>query len=115
MGAGIIIEHTELDISNINYGNFCLGQWLENESLFVNKLIHSETMRICLVNVYGTLVKLKELPKFDKLNQDTFNETLKRSKDWDATSSGIKGVQLMKSILVLDKLAEKKLAVTAGI
>lgn len=108
------MEHTDVDISAINYGNRQLDNWLSHEKSFVRMIIHSEPMRVCMTNVFHTLVKFGELQPFDKINSSMFEDALQRSKEWDATSSGFKGVQLMKCILSLDKLAEKRLSVTIG-
>lgn len=109
------MEHTELDISAINYGNKCLDNWLSHEESFVGMITKSEPMRICLVSTFHTLVKLGELLPLEKTSKETFDDAVKLSKEWDNNSIGFKGTQLIKSIIAINRLAEKRLSVTVGL
>lgn len=109
------MEHTDQDISAIEYGNKRLDDWLYHEPFFIKMILKSEPMRVCMVNVFHTLVKLGEIPPLEKTDKETLNDAVKKSKEWNQYSTGFKGTQLIKAILSITKLAEKRLELTIGV
>lgn len=110
------MEHSEYDIKIVNYGNFWLDKWLENEELFKERLVKSTPTRMCLTEVYRVLVRLNQLPIFWKSKDLSWvKEAIERATEWSPGASEAVVDSIAQAILVLNNLAEKRLQVTAGI
>lgn len=105
-----VIEHSELDISAIEYGNKILDHWLKSDSGTSNMIIDSAPIRFCLENVLKTLIKLGEVPKDYDLS-----EYMGATEEWGGYKNENHQRQIAKCILVLSVLADKRLKVTSGI
>lgn len=111
------MEHTEYDIKCIEYGNGRLDFFLRNESLFIDMINSSEALRYCMKSVYDILVKLGELPIFWKFKKsDEVKEAIVMAQEWAIDLTSISRIEsIAMTIMVLNKLAEKRLEKSSGI
>ena len=109
------MEHTDIDIANIEFGNKQLNQFLENEEAFRYLVLHSPPYLECFRDVYKTLEKLGELPPYygnDK--NENIIQAKEQAKEWCPNGSETKINAIARCVLVISHLAEKRLSVTTG-
>ena len=111
------MEHTEQDIRNIEFGNKALDFWLQDEKGFIEKINKSMPYRYCLKSVYQTLIKLGELPVYWKFKGE--NELIDNARRmavawWDPECEHSNVDEMTVCLLVVNTIAEKRLAVTTG-
>lgn len=111
------MEHRPLDISAINFGNFMLGKWLQDEEKFWKGLIASLPQQICMVSAYDSLVRVGELPKWSwkGMKGENIDKAKETALQWCPDAESNKLNRLIQAVLVLNNLAEKKLSVTTGV
>lgn len=110
------MEQTAVDISALKYGNFMLDRWLNDEAGFWKSLLSSLPCQICMVSVYKTLVKSGDIERnaHDNIANDKTIEAEKEVMKWYPFSDPLKQSRLIKAMICLTTLAEKRLQVTGG-
>lgn len=110
------MEHSETDIVNINFGNQQLDNFLLNEAVLKKVASESPAFRWSMTLVYQTLQKLGELPLYHLADiSGELDEAKFESISWDANASGEKLRGIVRTILVLNNLAAKRLQTTIGV
>lgn len=110
------MEHNSFDIANINFGNQQLDNFLLHEEVFKKAVCNSSALRWSMHMVYQTLQKLGELPEYYQAEKTEFMDEAKlESVNWDANASGEKLRGIVRTILVLNNLAAKRLQTTIGV
>jgi hypothetical protein len=110
------MEQTAIDISAIRFGNFMLDRWLGDEEGFWKFLLNSFPCQICMITVYAALIKSGDIDKktIDDLKHPKIIEATEQILKWYAVPDPYKFRRLLKAIISLSTLAEKRLEVTIG-
>lgn len=110
------MEQNAIDISALKFGNFMLDQWLNDEASFWKHLLRSFPCQICMITVYNALVKSGDIPKnaAEDLGNEKTIEAEREVMKWVPISDHLKSTRLIKAMISLTTLAEKRLAVTTG-
>jgi hypothetical protein len=102
---------SEFDIKCIDFGNQWLERWLKDENEFIESLDRSAPLRYCLDSTYKTLIKLGELPVWrgPGMEYEIVTEATERAKHWWPQADGSKLESLIRCVMVIIVLAEKKI------
>ena len=114
------MEHSPIDILNVEFGNKALDLFLQDEKLFVKMLNESRPFRFCLHNAYTTIQKMGELPVWWRLKNGRLSEEAQEPYHraiewWDENCPNSNTTELTQCALVLNHFAEKRLELTAGV
>jgi len=113
------MEHTEYIINAIAFGNYCLDQWLKNETEFVESMKKSEPLRFCMTqSVYLVLFRLGEVAAWWKGvydGEESIKDAIKTVTELWPEGNEVQQNSLAKCFLVLSTMAEKRLSVTVGV
>lgn len=111
------MEQTALDISSLKFGNFMLDRWLNDEAGFWKSLLNSLPCQVCMIEVYKTMIRAGEVEK--NAAEDLGNERMivAETEVRKMVSFPEQGLltRLIKAMIVITTLAEKRLIVTSGI
>lgn len=102
----------EQDIKNIDFANRALDFYLRDEKSFIQRLGQSMPYLYCINMAYTTLHSFGELPNWwrkETKEMDFVKDAVKRAIDWYFTAPDYKIDMLTRAILVLEKLAEKRI------
>lgn len=111
------MEQSQLDISALKFGNLMLDRWLNDETGFWKFIVKSLPCQICMVTVFNTLVYLKEMEPWNKIDQtgESVLEAREQAIKFCPEADQNKIQRLVKAVFVLNILAEKRLIVTSGV
>lgn len=108
------MEERQVDTSALKFGNSMLNSWLRSEPEFWKFLLSSIPCQICMISVYGTLVRFGELVKWDKFDKK-ITDANQEVKKWCPDAEGHKLRRLSMAVIVLTNLAESRLKQTSGV
>jgi hypothetical protein len=110
------MKQSLIDISALKFGNFMLDRWLKDEEAFWKFLLNSFPCQICMITVYAALVRSGDIDKgmSENLNHPNVVEASEQVSKYFPDSDPLKFKRLLKAIISISTLAEKRLEVTIG-
>jgi len=109
------MEHTPLDIRNIDFGNRQLDFFLSDEKTFSKMISESLPYRTCWNAVYQTLLRIGVVERLLPGKPELFAEAQNQAVLWCPEAGGEKLESLMRVAVALNHFAEKRLTLTAGV
>lgn len=108
--------NAEFDIKSIEFGYLQLDSYLKDELMFLAMINRSEPLRWCLREVYKTFARLGELPVFWKnLDCELIQQARQIAMKWCVAHTENNIEYFTQIVLVINRLAEKRLEKTSGI
>jgi hypothetical protein len=111
------MEQSLIDISALKFGNFMLDRWLSSEEAFWKFILNSFPCQICMITVYTALIRSGDVDKsmIENLNHPNVVEACGQVSKWFPDSEPLKFKRLLKAVISISTLAEKRLEVTTGV